>query len=297
LFRKYLSYEKRKSLIGFLFVTPWIVGFLTFFARPVIQSFLYSVNRVKITTEGPELTFTGLKNYKYAFNVDPDFTRMLLNSTGNMISNTILILMFSMFIAYLINQKFKGRLLARAVFFLPVIITTGVVINIMKGDLVAQRLMSGQQSSALFKVTALQVILIKAGYAPKIIEFITNIVNNVFEISWKSGVQILLFLAGLQSIPGVMYEVSEIEGATKWESFWKITFPLLSPIILLNIIYTIVDSFTDYSNPVIQRIFTLSRELNMEYSSTLSWIYFLVLFLIIGLAYKVINKKVFYIVE
>lgn len=293
--RRKSGYEAKKARAGFLFVLPWLIGFIFLFARFMVQALIYSFSKVKIS--GPVFTFIGADNYKYAFTVDPNFVRMLTDSVVTMLYNVPLILMFSLFIAYILSQKFRGRTAARAIFFLPVIITTGVIINIMKGDTVAQQMLSGKGNSMMFQATALQNILMESGYAPQVVNFMTNMMNNIFEVSWKSGIQILLFLAGLQSIPVALYEASDIEGATAWEKFWKVTFPMLTPIVLLNSIYTIIDSFSDYSNPIIRLIFKYSQELNIEYSATLSWIYFIVIFVVIGIIYRIINKRVFYIVD
>lgn len=292
-----ISYEGKKSIAGFMFVLPWLIGFIFFFGRFMVQSLLYSLSKVKITPNGLNMSFVGLQNYRYAFSVDPHFIRMLSESLVNMLYNVPLILMFSLFIAYLLSQKFRGRTTARAVFFLPVIITTGVVIDVLKGDTLAQQMLSGQGNSMMFQATALQNILIESGYGVQVVNFMVKMVNNIFEISWKSGIQILLFMAGLQSIPRTLYEASDIEGATAWEKFWKVTFPMLTPIVLLNIIYSIIDSFSDYSNQLIKLVFKYSKELNIDYSAALAWSYFAIIFLVIGVVYLIINRKVFYVVD
>ena len=198
--------------------------------------------------------------------------------------------------ALMINPKFRGRVLVRAIFFLPVIVASGVVINIINGDYMSKMILSGEKTSQLFQVTAFYDVLYGLGFNDSIVNLIVNTSNNIFELSWKSGVQILLFLAGLQVIPGSLYEAASIDGGTKWEMFWKITFPMISPIVIVNLIYTITDSFTSYGNPVMQMIMTTVQEkMKFEYSATLAWIYFVIIIFILGVTYLIANKRVVYV--
>ena len=291
------GYERRKAIAGFLFVAPWIIGVCTFFLRPVIQSFIYSFNDLSFETTGIEMTFVGWEHYRYAFRVDPNFVKTLASSLGTLFINVPLIIVFSMFVAYILSKNFRGNGLAKTIFFLPVIIANGVVISIINGTAVSSTMMSGGGQSSMFQVTVLQDILSETGYSRQIVQVVTDILNNVYEIAWKSGIQILLFLSGYQSISPSIYEASKIEGATAWETFWKITFPMLSPTLLLNVIYTLVDYFSDYSSPVIKMIYNHSQNLEIPYSAAQSWAYFVLIFAVIGVFYAIINKRVFYIVE
>lgn len=295
--RKRLSYEKRKSWIGFVFILPWVIGFVFLFARPMLNSLIYTFCKVKIQPSRLDKIFVGLENYKYVFTEDPVFIRLLVESIGKILYQVPLIIVFSLFIAVILNQEFRGRFLVRAVFFLPVIIASGVIMNILKGDALSANILSGERVSYLFQVTAFENMLLKAGLNEELVLLFTNLTNQIFELSWKSGIQILIFLAGLQTIPGTLYEASSMEGATAWETFWKVTFPMISPMIILNVIYSIIDNFNDYSNQVIRLINQHAKNLNMAYSATLSWLYFLIIFAIIGLVYAIVNKHVFYSVE
>ncbi len=289
-----LTMHQKNSWTGRLFIMPWVIGFILFFARPIVQSILYTFHRLRLSVDGFEKTYVGLQNYIYAFTEDPDFVRNVTESFGNMLYEVPIIIMFSLFVAMLLNQKFRGRSLARAVFFLPVIISSGIIIEILRADIFAQAITS-QETTYLFQTVSVQDVLVQAGLSLQIVEFFTEIVNRIFDLSWKAGVQILLFLAGLQSIPPALYEVSAIEGATAWESFWKITFPMVSPIILVNIIYSVIDSFTDYGNKVMRMVAEASSQMNFHYSATMVWIYFVIICVAVGLIAAILSKRIFYI--
>ncbi len=265
-----MTNTKREAISGLLFISPWIIGFLFLFLGPLISSFIYSFNKVTINN-GIKMEFKGLAFITKAFTEDAAFPQNLAKSLSALPVDVIYIVIFSLFIALILNQKFRGRLLMRAIFFLPVIITSGVVIGIIKGDVVSQMFLTGSKSGGV-------------GTNPA----------AIFDLSWKAGIQILLYLAGLQSIPRQLYEVASIEGATGWESFWKITFPMISSITLLNVVYTIIDSFTDYTNPVMKKIIDAARVLDFSYSSAQAWIYFLIIGVVLVVAYAIVNRFVFY---
>jgi len=292
-----MTQAQRKAWTGFFYICPWLIGFLYFFLDPFLRSLIFSLSHVKLGLGGVDLTFVGVRNYIFAFTADPKFVRALTTAIIDIASKTPMIIVYSLFIATILNQKFVGRTLTRAVFFLPVIIASGVVIQILRGDAFSRTVMDGERSSALFESEGIMQVLFRSGLHIDIVRFIQDLVNDIFELSWRSGIQILVFLAGLQTIPKSMYEAAEIEGATGWESFWKVTFPLITPMILVNVVYTIVDGFVDYSNPVMYMIAIFSRDLKMAYSSTLSWIYFIIVFIIIIVVYGFINKRVFYRVD
>lgn len=292
-----LSYTKKQAWAGRLFILPWFIGFCFIFCRSLIMSFVYSLSKITVGKHGFILNFVGLKNYNFALNSDPNYSKTLVNTVLGTLYQVPLVLIFSLIIACILNQKFRGRVLARAIFFLPVIIATGQIISIMNGDIYHSQLMSGERSSTLFTVAGMQDMLINAGFSLQLATNIINGINSIFNVVWKSGIQILLFLAGLQTVPRSLYEVCDIEGATAWEAFWKVTFPMLSPILVLNLIYTIIDNFTDYSNAVIKMASDQAKQMKFEYSSTISWIYFLVIIVILGVVAFLAKKRVVYINE
>ena len=289
-----LSYERRKSLAGWGFISLWLLGSLIFFVVPLIQSVLYSFSRIQLTDTGFTLTPVGWLHYREIFNSDPYYIPLATQSFGSMLRNTPIIVILSLFIALLLNQKFPGRLLFRGMFFLPVIIANGVIIGIINGDALSGSLMSSASSSALFRGDFLRGLLLETGISESLMTTLTGLVDSLFELIWKTGVQILIFLAGLQTISSAMYEAAKIEGATGWETFWKVTFPLVSPMILLNVIYTVIDQFTDSSNPIMAYIQSQTKSMALETGAAMSWLYFLAVMALLAAVYALINRKVFY---
>mgnify|MGYP002541799542 CR=1 FL=1 len=288
-----LTYEQRRQAKGWIFIAPFILGFLLFFLMPVIQSIQYSFHDIKI---GEPMQFVGLDNYIFMLNENPTFKTDLLNTFLGLFPQVCIIIFFSLFVSVILNQKFRGRGFARAIFFLPVIITSGVVMELMQSQIFAE---AGNPTNVyLFKSTALRDTLIRSGLSASFVGQITQFVNQVFTYTWKSGVQILLFLAGLSAIPRSYYEAASVEGASEWDSFWKITIPLVSPIMFTNIIYTIIDTFTDTSNPVLQSIFsTIKDSQRYGLGAAQSWMFFLIIIVVILIAYVLIGRKTFYMNE
>lgn len=295
--RKKLSYERKKARYGYVFISIWLVGFILFFVFPFIQSSIYSFSRMQIRPGNIEMEFIGWENYSRAFLEDSRFLPAFTSTITSVLAKTPLIIVFSMFIASLLNQKFKGRFLIRSVFFLPVIISSGVVINIISGDAFLNLLMTGERSSLMFEANSMQSILYAMGLDTVIVNFIINTVNEIFNLSWRSGIQILIFLAGLQSISSSYYEVALVEGATGWEIFWKVTFPMIAPMILVNIIYTLIDNFIDVSNPMFALIQTITGRIDFAYAAALSMVNFIVIFVLIGIIYGLINRRIYYAVD
>ena len=290
-----MPYESKKSLAGFLFVSIWVIGFIFFFLLPFLQSVRYSFSDIVLNPNGGyTLNFIGWKNYIKAFTTDAEFLPAVFSSLGAMLYQAPIIVLFSLFVAIILNQKFVGRTFVRGIFFIPIIVANGVILSIMTGDVLSQTIMQGSSSSTLFQSEFLYELMFKSGMSQEFVNGLTGVVDSLFALIWKSGIQIIIFLAGLQTIADSMYEAAKIEGATGWETFWKITFPMISPMIILNLIFTIIDSFTDYNNVVMKYINEQQIGMRLAYSSTLGWIYFLMVAVIIVMVYLIINKRVFY---
>jgi len=290
-----LSFEGRKSLAGFLFVVPWVLGVATFFIRPLIESITYSLSDVSLAQNGLRIEWLGFENYVSLFRSDPDFVRMFTETMLSMLYRVPLIIVLGIFIAILLNQSFRGRLFYRVVFFLPVIVASGYMFNIITGDAANAMLGAGAtQQSSLFSTGSMRELLLQFGVSETVQDTLLGYASSIFNLLWCSGVQILLFLAGLQGIPGYLREVADMEGITSWQYFWKITFPMLSPIIMLNTIYTIIDGFTDASNVLMEKIYDLSLNMQFSVSAAMSWTYFLAVLAVVGLLYLFIGRKVFY---
>lgn len=280
---------------GFIYVLPWLIGFILFFLTPLINSLIYSFNKVETNIDGIFLHFVGFDNFKEALLINPNFNRTLISSIVDMLVNVPLIVIFSLFVAVLLNQKFRGRAVARAIFFLPVILASGVIANLESSSLVealaaenaAGRFISGLRSFELERM------MLEAGVSEDIVMYLTGAVDRIYDIVSQSGVQILIFLAGIQTISPHLYEASKIEGATGYEAFWKITFPMVSPLILVNVVYTVIDSFA--SNATTDMIRQVGfQNFNFGLSSAMAWIYFLAVALILAVSTYIISKRVFY---
>lgn len=290
---KRLSYERKKAMTGRVFISIWIIGVLLFFVVPFIRTILYSVNTVNF--RNMNMTAVGFEYFSRLFTKDTNFVQKLTTVMMNLLYEVPIIVMFSLFIAVLLNQKFVGRLFFRAVFFLPVIVMSGVVFTLLRQDTQSAEIMqqAGNGSAVFSDLTLVSDLLSSFGFGDSLISFISNVVDRVMDTVWKSGVQILLFLAGLQSISTGLYEAARIEGATKWEEFWKITFPMVTPILLVSVIYTIIDSFTATENVIISYINEVSFQ-NFEYSygCAMSLTYCIIILAIIGLVVGVIGPRI-----
>ncbi|MGN0660257.1 MAG: carbohydrate ABC transporter permease [Oscillospiraceae bacterium] len=295
-----ISYERKKGLYGYGFIALWFIGAVYFFIIPVIMSIYYSFNDV--TLQAPDLVakWCGIENYKNAFVDSATYVPKLLSSLQDVALKVPIIVIFSLFAAVLLNQKFKGRTVVRAIFFLPVLIATGPVMSVINGDMLNQGVSGASQFSSLFKTDLVTEFLQFMGIynlSETLTTFITTITSDVFNLIWNSGVQILIFLAALQTIPTSAREAANMEGATAWEFFWKITFPYVSPMILANIIYTVIDCFTDASNPVMQLVTQKSNSWDFGYSAAMAWIYFGIIAICLVIISVVITKLVHYEVD
>lgn len=279
----------RKNRWGYVFIAPWLVGVIYFFVLPLFTAIYYTLTKIEIGSDGLTFQWVGFENYFQAFTVDADFTRNIVASIGNIIYSVPVIVFFSLFIALILHGDFKGRTAMRSIFFLPVIISSGVVITILQENVLSDST-TGQAASTIFQTGVLNEVLIKAGMPSQLVKILTDTIGQIFDLTWKSGVQILLILSALHSIPDSMYEAAKIEGATGWEIFWKITFVLISPTLVLAVIYSIIDYFTDYSNKVMRMIVEYTSQGRYEYSTTISICYFVVVMIFILLVNLVLNR-------
>ena len=295
-----LSLTGKEAVWGIFFILPFLIGFFGIFLPMIIDSIRFSFSNMEVGQTGYVLTKAaknGWEHYIRALTIDPDFNMLLINSVLSMLVRVPLIIIFSFFAATLLNQKFKGRAIARSIFFFPVILTSGVVLGLENSDLLVRTLsdvdMSASQMENFLNVSR---FLMEYTNLPRpIISYLTTAVNGIYDIVVASGVQILIFLAGLQSISPSLYEASSMEGATAWENFWKITFPMISPMILVNSVYTIIDMFTNETNEMMNEIkTTIFSEVKYGFGSAMAWIYFVCIAIILLIAGYLISRKVFY---
>ena len=283
-----ISYESRQAFTGFMFVLPWFLGFLLFFAIPCFQSLQFSFSKVAVF-EGYACTWAGMQNYISLLTSGATYLQALVSTLTDLAVNVPVILIFSLFVAVLLNRKFIGRGLVRAIFFLPVIVTTGVVMTTFQSTGDAEDVMAGEVNNGIMFQTANATdFLLSLGLDDTLTEYMQMIADRIFGVVWDSGIQILLFLAALQGISPSLYEASDVEGATAWETFWLITFPNVSPIILVNIVYTIVDTFSDTDNKVLDEIDAmLNVTFNFGGAAAASWTFFIIILAIIGVVFAV----------
>lgn len=293
-----IPYERRKALYGYGFVALWLVGSIYFFLKPLATSFWYAFNETSINPGYVGTEFIGISNFIEAFTSDTAFIDALLEVLKDTLWSTPLIIIFSIFIAVIINQKFKGRTLVRAVFFLPVIIATGPVISIINGNMDSSGYSGGaEQFSTMFETDMAGELLNFLGVyniSDEVTEIIQLVTSDVFNLVWNSGIQIIIFLAALQNIPFSAKEAAQIEGATGWEYFWKITLPYISPMIVVNLVYTIVDSFIAPDNAVMSLVLKAAENWRHGYSAALAWAYFLIVIIALGIVLPIINKTAHY---
>ncbi|MCR5215115.1 MAG: sugar ABC transporter permease [Eubacterium sp.] len=300
--KKMFTLTRKRAAKGFLFIVPWLIGFIWFYLRSLIMTIQFSLSNLTVSPGGGyTLDFVGLDNFIYAFRAHGTFKQVLTTSVGDMLIDVPLITFFSLFIAMLLNRNFKGRTLIRAIFFLPVILNSDAISGAMQ---IARGLMMGGLSNASAEVmeaatsTGVGVeyyvhMFTSLGLPVVLIEYIMGAVSRISDIINASGVQIIVFLAALQSIPGSMYEVAKIEGATAYETFWKVTFPMVMPHIITVIVYTVVDSFVD--SAVVDLAYTTAFDLNnYGLSSVFSLISTIVTCGILALVVYFIQKKTFY---
>lgn len=304
-----ISYEKKKGLYGYGFIAIWIIGVIYMFIVPIFKSAWYSMCYTELVTTADQAAQKGMTsagiytewnnfgNYEEALFKNQDYLPKLTESLGAMVPQVIVVMIFSLFIALLLNQKFRGRTFARAVFFLPVLVATGPVLAVIKGDISTNGISSGEQFSALFQTDLVDELLQFLGIYnlnQQLTMTIQTITSDIFNLLWSAGIQILIFLAALQQIPVSAKEAASMEGATGWEFFWKITFPMISPMILANLIYTVIDTFIDSENPVMSIVLAQSRGLRYGLSAAMAWIYFLIVAVALAIIVAIVSKFVSY---
>jgi len=304
--RRSASLDVRKARAGWIFILPFLIGFVLIYLPVIFDSIKYSFHEIEILVGGGfELHWVGWKNYSDALLVDPSYVTTLVGGLKQLILDIPSIVLFSLFVAIILNQKIAGRAAFRAIFFIPVILTTGLI-----SDIDAQNTMneymsdsegiddgSGEESTAVQIVSAMdvQALFNNMMVGKEIVEYVVSLVNNIFNIINRCGVQMLIFLSGLQSISPAIYESCSIDGASGWETFWKVTLPMVSPMILVNSIYTVIDAFTASDNKVMAYIAEVYDAADgQELSSAMSWMYFLIVILIVAAVAGIMSLFVFY---
>ena len=290
----------RRAVYGYLFILPFIIGFIFFMVKPLVQSLIMSLSEVTISTQGFSMVYNNFANFKKAFLVDADFNRMLVEGIGQMILRSAATIVFSFFVALLLNQNFKGRTLARSIFFLAVILSSGVLVGLENNNsLMAQIKDTIEEAGSANSITqVLERILVPSaqglnGISSKTFAYVFQIIDSIYDVAMASGIQIIIFLSGLQNISPSMYEAAQMEGCTAWESLCKITIPMISPLLPVCWVYTIVDFFMKSDNEIMTKINDNMVALAYGFSSAMAWIYFIVCIALIGISSAIISKVVY----
>ena len=286
-----LSIERRNSRNGFLFMVPWLIGVVLFFLVPMLQSIFFAFADVRVGTDGFRLQFVFLDNFKYALYESPEYINNLMDTLSEFAYQIPIIFILSLVLAVVLNGKFVGRTFFRSLFFVPVIIANGVVMDLLNGGSEIEQLGEVTQSAYLSGLIDFEALFGQMGIPAETTNFIFGYVDRIFDLVWQCGVQTVLFISGLQSIPEQLYEVSKVEGATKWEEFWYITIPMLGNTIVLVAVFTVIEFCVSTDNSVISQAYTMLISQQIYGKSTaMLWIFFIVAAVIVY-ALFVIYKK------
>ena len=304
--RRPASLDKRKAHAGWFFVAPFVIGFILIYLPIIFDSIKFSFHEIDpVRTGGYTLTWVGFNNYQKALFENADYVKTLVTGIKQLVLEVPSIVIFSLFIAVLLNDKIAGRAAFRAILFVPVILSTGLIASIEAQNNLSEFMDAsgsgidmGMENSAAAQLSSaidLEALFANMKVGTGLVEYVASAVDSISSIINRSGVQILIFLAGLQSISPAIYESCKIDGATTWETFWKITFPMISPMILVNAVYTIIDAFTSESNAVMRLIDRVySQPDGNVLSSAMAWMYFLVVILILAAVSGIMSAFVFY---
>ena len=304
--RRSVGLDTKKARAGWIFVAPFVIGLIIIYLPIIVNSILYSFGEIKILQGGGfRLSFVGFENYQEALMRDPTFVQTLTAGIKQLLLDIPAIVIFSLFMAVLLNQKMWGRAVFRAIFFVPVILCTGLIGQIDSTNVLTSYMSDTSSSidtgagtdtvNQVVSATDIQWMFNSMKVGTGLTEYVVRLMNGIYDIINRSGVQMLIFLAGLQSISPAIYESCDIDGASAWEAFWKITIPMVSPMILVNAIYTIIDALTSSSNSVMVYIANIyTQNGGHELSAAMSWIYFLIVIVIIAAVAGLLSLFVFY---
>ena len=291
-----LSLKNRESLKGYIFLLPLMFGLVIFFIIPVFKSFLFSVSDVTSGSDGYEFILSGFSAYSEALTVHTSYRQTVVSAVIDMVTVTPLIILFSFFMASVLNQAFRGRVIFRVILFLPVILTVlNSYNNTLENTMGAYNEMNNSFGiSAVSFTDSISEMMINAGLSEDIVKTVIGLVDKIYSVIDLSAIQILIMLVGMQSVPPSLYEAATVEGATPWESFWKITVPMISSLIFTCIIYTVIDSFTMNSNGVMTLMSqTAFNKLNFSLASAMGWIYFALIGILLAVITLLSKKFIF----
>lgn len=300
-FGRSLSVEKRRMRVGYLFCLPLIFGLALLFIPSMVQTVIFTLNDLEVdpTGNGYSLIWVGLHNYRRALTENPQFLIHLKNSLQSLFVNLPVVVVFSLFMAVVLNQNFKGRLFVRMIFFIPVLLATGVVASVESSSnllgMVADSSVDIGTAVDMSQLQGMRDLLLSLNFSDQLISIVASAANGIYNVVQISGIQIFILLAGLQEISPSLYEAARVEGCDGWSLFWKITFPMVSPQLVVCGVYTIVDSYSSLSNTLAQYTNQVAFRLNQYgYATAMNFLYFLAVGLILLVLSAVISRLVFY---
>lgn len=297
--KRNLGIEALKRRYGVAFVSPWIFGVVIFVLIPLLTSLYYSFCNVRMGEDGLKASFIGIKFYRYLLTEEPWYMDELTASLSGIFTALPIIVALSVIFAIILNQQFKGRMMMRAVFFLPVIFASEAVMAVLNGDTTSAGMSGalnsmGSGSSVYMNAIDFSEILMRLNLPSELNRLIEGYLSQTFNLIWSCGVQTLLFISGLQTIPKQLYEVGRVEGATAWESFWYITMPMLSNVTMLVIFYTMIELFISQSKVVLKALNLMQYKMVYDESAARLWLYFSVVgavMAVVFLLYRLLVKK------
>jgi ABC-type sugar transport system permease subunit len=288
---KRVTLKTSREAIGYLYILPWLLGFALFFLQPIAQLIQLSFTSFELNAGGMSLLPMEdmWTHYKNALTGDGRFPMYLTGAVTNLLTVPMTVF-FSLISGLLLSYTFKGRTIMRVAFFLPLIVSASVITTLIRQNAGEVVMGLSDTGSSLFNTTDLMDTLLESGFPQQIVDLLSRLVTNIADLVWKSTVQTFIFLVALLAVPRSYYEVAQIEGATAWESFWKVTFPVSLPFVLVNTVYTVIDSFSSFDNNVIRYISSAANHsLQYDYAAAMSWIYFLVMTAALGLTFLAFN--------
>lgn len=302
--KKKMTLARRRAITGYLFILPWLVGFCAFYIKSLIMTISFSLSKITIQAAGGgsgyTTSFIGIENFKYIFGVDAKFNQILVTSLRDIVIDVPLVLTFALLMAMLLNQKFIGRTIFRAIFFVPVIMGCDAISDAINqarqaaiGGISSTSAAIAESSSSTVNLDYYVALFKDIGLPAGVIDYVVGAVDRIAEVVDLAGIQIVIFIAALQSIPSSLYEVARIEGATTYETFWKVTFPMVMPHIITCLVYTVVDAFA--SSDIVQYSYdTIFTTLRYDWGSAMALASMIFVCLILFITVAFIQKRTFY---
>ncbi|MBE6788402.1 MAG: sugar ABC transporter permease [Ruminococcaceae bacterium] len=285
--KKFWNLKRKENMNGYLFVLPWILGAALFFVFPIYRSLEMSFSNITNYTDYA-VEWAGLEHYAHALTGDAGYIERYFQSVTSLIETVPFINVFSLIIAVMLNRKFKGRAVFRAIFFLPVVLGSGFAMYSLMNQGVNAEAMEAAKEVLIPREVAIYL-------GAELTEAVSTFLDLISNILWKSGVPIVIYLAGLQGVPSTLYEAARVDAASEWEMFWLITLPMITPMMLLNFVFTVIDSFSDSRNWMLRYINITSFDSEIpqyEYSAAMAWLFFVFIIILVAIIFLVMRPFV-----